>query len=400
MMESSSMIDDRVGYKTVYFTCGLFLVSLVNHWVVPWFMGLALFVVFCFTSSLRIREKFLAEGVFLSGLLILLALKFHLYDYFFVGAASRLAFFNNLIVFSVLIFTWVALRVIVASVDYKIIHRSLIIVLCVHVGLFYTQFFTFVLTGHFIDFVQPFTGENSRYLGFDQSVGLLGIFRATGFFIEPSNYSGVVLMLLILIKIRDGFKFDGIFILTLISVFLSFSTAGMMLALALLSVVVVFGRGSRGFKWFVVAAGLIAVFSNLPNLFELVSAQERKYESSSGIREGLLDFALAREGWPLVFGHGPFGVEEELVVDAVDNTGRRVLASLNDSGSLVFLMLNFGLVGAVFYGLLLLATARRGVLVAIVFVIGTLTKISVFYPLWGLFVALLIARNNPVVRRH
>ena len=97
---------------------------------------------------------------------------------------------------------------------------------------------------------------------------------------------------------------------------------------------------------------------------------------------------MARDGLAFLMGYGPFGVEGELLYGAIDTAGKRVVASLNDSGMLVFLLINFGLLGMVFYGFLLYKNTV-GLISLFVFVLATLTKISLFYPLWLIYFVLM-----------
>jgi len=365
-----------------------FLVTLVNHWVVPWFLAGAILVCYCIFFGIQVRRSYIVQGGLLIGLVFVFAFKFVVFDLLKVSQESIAGFRSNLVVYCFLVVLYVLLRSVFDFFSMFVIFRALRCVFWVHVFIFLIQFFLYWIGAGFIDFVQPFTGESSRYVGFDQSLGVFGAFRATGFFSEPSNYSGVIFILLAIIKIEDNFKLDSALAFGVGTIFMSFSTAGVIIAGVFLVVVLLRENQFSVSRVMLLGACALAAVYNYEVLIELFLSQERKYEVTSGSRTGLLDFAMARDGLAFLMGYGPFGVEGELLYGAIDTAGKRVVASLNDSGMLVFLLINFGLLGMVFYGFLLYKNTV-GLISLFVFVLATLTKISLFYPLWLIYFVLM-----------
>lgn len=393
--QGSELTQERS--RVALLAASFFLLSLINHWVVPWFAGALLLFIYTQLYGVRLHKRVLLECFVLVFIIAVFALKFVLFDLLAVAQASVGAFRNNAIVFVVLVFIWGLLRSIVIIESPHVVRRAVEILLVAHLILFYLQFLVFFLTGHYIDYVQPFTGEASRYIGFDKSLGIIGGVRPTGFYAEPSNFAGAVFFLLAALKVQDGLKVDWVVVLSLIAIFLAFSTAGLILGCALLALLVI-GNKNRlliGFFFITIIVSLIFIFSD--ELSSLYLAQEKKYSASSEIRFALLDFVLMREGIPFFLGYGPFGVEPSLYAATTDTAGGRLAASLTDSGAFVFLMLMFGLLGAPIYFLLLYIQHKNYMQTAF-FVVGTFAKITIFSPLWLLFFVLLVGVKRSEVR--
>jgi len=367
--------------KLAFLVPALFLLTLVNHWVLPWFVGAFLLVVYASVFKIGLPKKVLFETFFLVLLLAIFALKFVVLDVRFVASASVSAFQNNAIVMVLLVFVWGVLRSISLQEDEQVLISAVRLLLVVHLAVFFVQFFTYLFLGLYLDFVQPFTGEISRYGAFDKGLSGIGGVRPTGFFAEPSNFSAVVFFLVVILKAVDGVRLDLISVVSLIAMVLAFSTAGVILAVCLLAVLVLAGNGQKPAKLVFISLLILAAGVFLDQLLSLYLAQERKYLSSSDIRFSLVDFILARDGLALFFGYGPFGVEPSLYAATTDTAGGRIAASMTDSGTAVFLMLNFGLLGLLIYAAIVW-WQHKGLWQTCLFLLATFSKLSIFSPVW------------------
>lgn len=171
--------------------------------------------------------------------------------------------------------------------------------------------------------------------------------------------------------------------------FFAFSTAGLILGGALLVILLLGGKEYLSARLVFASIVLVLAIVFFDPLFSLYVSQEKKYLSSSEIRFSLLDYVFARDGYAFFMGYGPFGVESSLLSAASDTVGGRIAASLTDSGTLVFLMINFGLLGVVLYGGIL-ARQHHRVRQTAFLLVASLSKLSVFLPIWLLLYLFLL----------
>ncbi len=129
--------------KLAFLVPALFLLTLVNHWVLPWFVGAFLLVVYASVFKIGLPKKVLFETFFLVLLLAIFALKFVVLDVRFVASASVSAFQNNAIVMVLLVFVWGVLRSISLQEDEQVLISAVRLLLVVHLAVFFVQFFTF-----------------------------------------------------------------------------------------------------------------------------------------------------------------------------------------------------------------------------------------------------------------
>ena len=382
----SAKLDRR---KVFALSVAFFFLSLVNHWVTPWFAGAAILFIYQQVFYVEIRRRALVEAFVLLTLLVVFALKFVIIDTPNVAPASVAAFSNNFIVYCLLIVIWLLLRSILLGESAWVLRTAIVVLLFMHLFFFYTQFLIYAVTGYYVDFVFPFTGEETRYLGFDRSLGLIGGVRPTGFYVEPSNFAAVMFFLIAILKTMDGLRIDALTVLALASMFFAFSTAGLILGGALLVILLLGGKEYLSARLVFASIVLVLAIVFFDPLFSLYVSQEKKYLSSSEIRFSLLDYVFARDSYAFFMGYGPFGVESSLLSAASDTVGGRIAASLTDSGTLVFLMINFGLLGVVLYGGIL-ARQHHRVRQTAFLLVASLSKLSVFLPIWLLLYLFLL----------
>lgn len=107
---------------------------------------------------------------------------------------------------------------------------ALKITLVVSLIFLYIQFFGYFIFGHNIDYMKPVTGEPQRLFGYVQHIYGYKFQRVSGFFAEPAVYAFITNVLMISI-IRHKAMPMWLFILSVCSVFLTFSASGIMLAI-------------------------------------------------------------------------------------------------------------------------------------------------------------------------
>jgi hypothetical protein len=202
-------------------------------------------------------------------------------------------------------------------------------------------------TKHYVDFVEPVTGEKSRYLNY-ASVNPIFSYRPTGLYVEPSTYSaavGAMAVGYILLCRAKGIRPAKMpVILAIVSMLVTQSAAAVIQAIILLvAVVLVQSRNIR--MWWVTALALLLIAS--PGVIAAYfDSFMLKFNTDSGIRYALVQYVFElRHGWDFVFGYGPFGLENKLYRLADDGVGTPTVASLNDAGLLNFFLVKFGMAG-------------------------------------------------------
>ena len=114
-------------------------------------------------------------------------------------------------------------------------------VLILHIGVYYLQVAVFYTTGHYVDFLQPMTGEEQRYMG----GAFIQVIRPTGLFNEPATFSVHIFYLMCLYGLsRRVMRLDRILLFGLVSMFFSFSLTGFVYSLLFIGIYLV----RTGFK--------------------------------------------------------------------------------------------------------------------------------------------------------
>jgi hypothetical protein len=210
---------------------------------------------------------------------------------------------------------------------------------------------TLLISGQYIDFIKPITGEASRYLNY-ASVNPVFLFRPTGLYVEPSTFSAAVGAMAIgyILLSRASGKTPALLpiALTVVSMLITQSAAAVVQTVVL-SAAVMLTHSRRTRAW---AAGmfvLIALAS--PGLIAAyVNSFMLKFNADSGLRFHLLSYVYElRHGWDYLVGYGPFSLEYDLydLSEPRGNLGP-VIASLNDAGLLNFFVVQFGIIGLAF----------------------------------------------------
>src|SRR5690606_32364124 len=76
--------------------------------------------------------------------------------------------------------------------------KPISIVLIIHLMFWYLQFVIWLLSGNYLDFLEPITGESQRYLSLKGlTFGGSRMPRFTGLYSEPGTYSTYIFLLLV-----------------------------------------------------------------------------------------------------------------------------------------------------------------------------------------------------------
>jgi hypothetical protein len=373
---------------------GILLSTLINHGLGPWVVGSFLLLSYCGLEGISVSKKSYYETFLLILLLLFGIVHFQFVIFNYVDNVFREAFLGNTFRYILCIIFWYVLRNISLSSKSFYLIDVVAFVLKVHVGVFLVQFVTYFVFEFYIDFMLPFTGEPSRYIGFDSSLIGIGSFRPTGLFAEPSNYSFIVLVLSSLLILFRKFEEHRILIVTAIAtMILSFSTAAVFTSF-LFILFIIYDLRKFNLLFYVIPL-VFLVLAFFPSLYTLSQLQLDRLDGRAGnIRMDLIKQIAAREPDKVVFAYGAYGVERELYLASTNQaTGDRV-SSLNDAGLLVYMWARFGYVGIAGFFLLCFIMFRVNNRSFFLFLIISLTKISLFYPVFVFYVVLSLASDK------
>lgn len=240
---------------------------------------------------------------------------------------------------------------------------------------FYLQFFSYVFAGIEVDYLVGVTGEDQRLVGHSREIQGIGLVRrSSGIFAEPGVHSYYVIVMLSILIYRRACGII-LFILSVTSVFLSFSASGMVLLIfpLLLSIF-----ESKKLRWLIILVVLISTtyFSDkLYLIFEndILRLTDPINDASGSDRIRFI-YLLLKDGVRFLVGYG-------LILD--------VRNELPPSAFIASANFIFGLVGFIFIGWLLLFLLRRQtnmVEIFIILLLGVLLNFgvtSVFF--WSTF---------------
>lgn len=217
--------------------------------------------------------------------------------------------------------------------------------LLLHIAIFYVQFFTIYSSGFYIDFVEPFTGESSRFM-FYGATSSATLYRCTGLYVEPSTYAVSIFIIYCIFDLYRNGKYNIIACMTLLSIFLTFSS----IAFVLLALLFLF-KAIQKPKILI----LILSFSLIFLLFfsSFFQTQIDKINNTSGIRFNLIHEIIHRPPSLFLFGSGLYAIEDHIMEGSkgycpenidCSTTINRQFASPTDSGLLFYLFIKFGFV--------------------------------------------------------
>lgn len=362
---------------------GLFLSVFPNGHIVMYGLGLGLIILFMFFQRITIRKKALVESFLFLALLAISLLRFEFFLTTKVPPLQADAVIGNTAKYLLLIILWCCFRSVTLSNKVAFIKRQVIYILKINVAYFYFQFILMLVTGIYLDIGKYISGQESRYRGIITAGHGLGSFRATGFFAEPSNYFFVVLALLSLILLFfDAKNYRYLFIFTIMSMFLTFSTAAIIVGTLFL---VYFLYTQKVSKKIYITLGLIILSLSLylaPQLNAIYNSQVTRSKGGAGnLRKELVQNVLKRDE-NILTNFGLFAVDGKLLkLTKHIGGGERKMASINDSGLFIFMWAQLGFLGCVYFIVMAFIQKKRGWKNLILFLILSLTKIDLFTPI-------------------
>ena len=373
---------------------GLWLFTLVSHGIYAGIGGLVFILIFLVIEKISLKSIPIFESLVFLLLFIISVLRFQLFLIEDVSSLYIDAFYGNVAKYILCILVWITIRSI--SLDNKGLYLEKLIapLLAVHVGFFFLQFIVYLFANFYIDFVEIFTGEASRYEGFLSS---LGIIRPTGMMVEPSTYFYVVLALSMLLILKGDFlKYKVLLSLAIVSMYISFSTAALFITTLFVLYIFVTERIKWQFYFFAIV-GVIMLFTvNTSILNQVYEAQVSKTTGGGGdIRLALVEAVVNRDADIELTALGAFANENSITVLASgDARGRRIMGSINDSGVFIYMWTILGFLGIVYFIILCFWQHKISKKHLILFLILSLTKIKVFGPLFVFYFAYSITTNK------
>lgn len=343
----NKIIENHSTRRALVFLCGMlfFLGSLENFGEKRYpFMLLTLslvFIVYTFKSKLLIDKKTTLSLVTLFLFSVLLGL---------LSQVEFLSYKSNIGYDSVSFIFATAFKLICAYFIISPLKKNrtdllsvLNATLLIHVVLFYFQLLLVYVTGIYFDPMDILLGQAQRYNS-NFSLPIVGsIYRPTGFYEEPSTYSAFIVCFLAC-KLLLGERPDKLVGLAVISIILSFSVASIAYGVAILLYLMFFYYRSS-FKYLLYLALPIIFFC----LLVVVESRINSIGSATDIRYGLLLSIFNQNYTEILFGNGILGVPTTLSEYLVSGTlWRAGVASLNDNGLWLFIILKFGVIGLVF----------------------------------------------------
>lgn len=263
--------------------------------------------------------------------------------------------------------------------------------LLAHCAAIFLQTIGLLLTGKYLDFVAPFTGELSRYNNYE-NLNPVFAYRPTGLYVEPSNFSAAIVAMLIgymLLTRSQGLPQSKLLILvSIVGMFITQSTAGVIQAVMML--VALFSMQGRKAKLWMSIALVIILTVGSAFIGAYFDSFVTKWNASAGLRFGLLDYIYnVRRGTDFWFGFGPFGIEDTLY--QMQTSDQSQVASTNDSGLFNFFVVHFGILGIIFPALIFIKIEKT---IANIILLSVLlsSKLSYTHPVlyFGLMPLMLI----------
>lgn len=131
--------------------------------------------------------------------------------------------------------------------------------------------------------------------------------------------------------------------------------------------------------------------------FEKINAiyqyQLYRLSFSSGIRGNLFDLFMERRSSDFIFGSSLYSIESKIYFDSIF-TESRSFASEKDAGTFVYILIRFGVFGLIVYLLSLFYFLRNRIIVLIVFLFLSLSKVSIDEPIYWLLIFSTIYFSN------
>lgn len=170
---------------------------------------------------------------------------------------------------------------------------------------FYIQFILYFFFDINTDYMVGVTGEEQRLNGYSRDIEGVGAFiRSSGIFAEPAVYATVTVSLVVCLLYNNRCNVV-LFWLSIVSIFLSFSSTGVALSIIPILMAVVVSKRTR---WFVILCLLVLVFFYWDSFNDLFSNEFQRLSSVSTDESGSSRFLfvdhLMNNVNVFVFGYG------------------------------------------------------------------------------------------------
>jgi hypothetical protein len=271
--------------------------------------------------------------------------------------------FNYLTVFSILL---------LRKNNSSILLSAFTITLKIHIAFWLIQAVYWLMTGSFLDFVEPITGDASRYSS-SKGISIHGtrIPRFTGLYLEPGTYSNYLYGILVVRLLLSG-KADLLGLIGCVSMFLSFSLFGAIFASSYCLIYVI--EAEKKILKFLIAMGVLLL--SLRAILPVYNTILGRVLSGVDLERAPLIKSMLENVDPF------WGLNRHLVTIAVmDNT--LYLASYIIGGLILLIPL-------ITIHILVCAKKKGSVKMAISLIFATKIKFS--YPFLGMVLAIAIDR--------
>ncbi|MBP0590975.1 hypothetical protein J8I87_14895 [Paraburkholderia sp. LEh10] len=336
-----------VRFAVLFF--GLAISTLVSHGAYMQMVGIIILSIYCLSSEKIRREIFERDTVLAVAIVMAIITAFFLYFIAFTppncAPALVKSALNNYLFLGLVTLYVVCLRATMKVEAEKII-SALSALIIVNVLILLLQTVVLIASNTYIDFVEPVTGEMSRYHNYE-NLNPVFAFRPTGLYVEPSTFSAALAVMTIgYLLLCRAQKRDPHFlpvILSIIAMLITQSTAAVVqCALLLVAIMSNRTKSTRAIIAVLLVGGLVAA----PSFIEAyLDSFTTKMSESSELRLALMDFIYhQRSGWDWLLGYGPFALEDPLY-RLTDTGGKYQVASLNDAGLLQYFVVRFGMLG-------------------------------------------------------
>ncbi|MEZ8688513.1 hypothetical protein AB4186_24775 [Vibrio lentus] len=272
--------------------------------------------------------------------------------------------------------------------DKDALFKVITAVLLLHISFFWIQFITVYSTGVYLDPMNAIVGSRQRYGG-SFSLPIIGqIYRPTGFYEEPSTYSAFIVCMLAA-RFYVNKTVDKITWFSVFSIIFSFSVASIMYGFLILGYLIFY---HSKFNLKIIIAFIFPILVWL--LFIVVEGRLNAVDNASSIREGLMDVVFNQPKSIVLFGNGMLGVPEPLAPYIREgNLWRAGVASLNDNGLWLFMIMKVGVLGLLSF-LSLAIFKLKNKLNIFMFLVLIVTKLSFLYFYYVFYILVIFSADE------
>ncbi|MDR5752713.1 MULTISPECIES: hypothetical protein [unclassified Caballeronia] len=388
-------MKSRFGADTFFIFIALLIASLTSHRAYVEMAGILLLWLCCMAAK-DSREVFFSPAYLIctisaASVITACYLWFLMTAHWGVAPDLEKSAGNNYMFLLLVALFVVSLRALIAARIHQVV-TALGMLLVLNSSILFLQTAVLIATKKYIDFVQPVTGEASRYFNYESVNPIFG-FRPTGLYVEPSTFSAAVGAMavgyILLSRARGSQPAKLPVLFAIVAMLITQSAAAVVQAGVLLTATILIQDRSMKFWWSVLLAMVIVASPGL--IAAYLDSFLLKIGADSGIRLALMKYAYqTRHGWDFVFGYGPFGLES-ILYGLASGSGSPQVSSLNDAGLFNFFIVKYGIAG-VLIPIWILSRMRRDVAGMLFFALLMSSKLSYMNPVLFLGLLPLVSR--------